>query len=216
MSLQTHDQVGNRATGDRLSASVSPGLLACGAALLLTSAGTPMLFMGEEWGATTPWQYFTDHTDPAIAAAVSEGRRNEFASHGWQKSDVPDPQAPETFERSKLDWSQPAQEPHAALLRWYTDLIALRREIPDLGDPRLDRLQVDHDADRQTVTVRRGDHRVLVNLSDETRDLLVAEPGSDYEPAVVAAWQPDETTLLGEVLSLPAESAAVVRVSPVG
>src|SRR4051812_9089028 len=104
-SLQTHDQVGNRATGERLSALVSPGLLACGAALLLTSPWTPMLFMGEEWGAGTPWQFFTDHTDPALAEAVRQGRRSEFGAHGWAASEVPDPEDPETFRRSKLDWS---------------------------------------------------------------------------------------------------------------
>ncbi len=93
-SLQTHDQVGNRATGDRLSASLDPGTLACGAALLLTAATTPMLFMGEEWGASTPWQYFTDHPDPALADAVRQGRRDEFAAHGWAREDVPDPQDP--------------------------------------------------------------------------------------------------------------------------
>ena len=93
VSLQTHDQVGNRAIGDRLSAELPPGRLACGAALLLTSAGTPMLFMGEEWGASTPWMYFTDHTDPAIADAVRQGRREEFGGHGWALDDVPDPQA---------------------------------------------------------------------------------------------------------------------------
>ena len=70
-----------------------------------------MLFMGEEWGASTPWQYFTDHTDPAIAEAVRQGRRREFAGHGWELADVPDPQAPETFERSRLDWDEPAASP---------------------------------------------------------------------------------------------------------
>jgi maltooligosyltrehalose trehalohydrolase len=102
-SLQTHDQVGNRATGDRLSATLPPGLLACGAAILLTSPWTPMLFMGEEWGAGTPWQYFTDHTDPALGEAVTRGRAAEFGAHGWKADDVPDPQAPETFQRSRLD-----------------------------------------------------------------------------------------------------------------
>ena len=103
VSLQTHDQVGNRATGDRLSADLSPGRLACGAALLLTGPGTPMLFMGEEWGASTPWQYFTDHTDPGIAEAVRRGRRDEFAAHGWDREQVPDPQADRTAERSRLN-----------------------------------------------------------------------------------------------------------------
>ena len=68
-----------------------------------------MLFMGEEWGASTPWQYFTDHTDPALGAAVQRGPRDEFAAHGWDRDDVPDPQADETFERSRLDWDEPAQ-----------------------------------------------------------------------------------------------------------
>ncbi|MEJ7707060.1 MAG: hypothetical protein WKF82_07115 [Nocardioidaceae bacterium] len=98
-SLQTHDQIGNRATGDRLSAHLPVGTLACGAALLLTSPCTPMLFMGEEWAASTPWQYFTDHTDMTIARAVRRGRRDEFASHGWSRWEVPDPQAEGTAER---------------------------------------------------------------------------------------------------------------------
>lgn len=209
VSLQTHDQVGNRATGDRLSADLSPGLLACGAALLLTSAGTPMLFMGEEWGATTPWQYFTDHTDPDIAAAVRRGRRDEFASHGWRRSDVPDPQAHETFHRSQLDWSERGRTPHAELLRWYATLITLRRERPDLGDPRLDRVVVEHDPVRRTVVVHRGEHLVAVNLDGSPRDLTI---GAGSPPELVAAWDPDATRLLGRVLTLPPESAAVVHV----
>src|SRR6478735_6457988 len=162
VSLQTHDQVGNRAQGDRLSADATPGLLAAGAALLLTSAGTPMLFMGEEWGASTPWQYFTDHTEPRIAAAVRQGRRDEFAGHGWSRSDVPDPQSTRTAARSRLDWEELRREPQGRLFWWYRDLIRLRRERGDLRDPRLDRVHVDHDPVRRTVLVRRGGHVVAV------------------------------------------------------
>jgi maltooligosyltrehalose trehalohydrolase len=123
---QTHDQIGNRARGDRLAASLRPELLAAGAALVLLAPFTPMLFMGEEWGATTPWMYFTDHQDPALAQAVREGRRREFAEHGWKPEQIPDPQAESTFAGSRLDWSQPQREPHAALLDWYRTLIRLR------------------------------------------------------------------------------------------
>ena len=102
---------------------------------MLTAPFTPMLFMGEEWGADTPWQFFTDHTDPFFAEAVSTGRRSEFAGHGWGFAEVPDPQDKETFLRSKLDWSQPGREPYRSLLDWYRALLALRRARPELTDP---------------------------------------------------------------------------------
>ena len=94
---QKHDQVGNRAQGERLSQLVSPGRLKIAAALVLTSPFVPMLFQGEEWGASTPFQYFTDHPEPDLAKAVREGRRQEFAAFGWKPEDIPDPQTPETF-----------------------------------------------------------------------------------------------------------------------
>ena len=94
--LQTHDQVGNRAVGDRIGHGISDGLARIGAALVFTSPFTPMLFMGEEWGASTPWQYFTSHEEPELADAVRQGRRREFAAHGWASEDVPDPQDPAT------------------------------------------------------------------------------------------------------------------------
>lgn len=166
-SLQTHDQVGNRATGDRLAATVDPGRLAAGAAVLLTAPWTPMLFMGEEWGAGTPWQYFTDHQDPDLAEAVRQGRRGEFAGHGWAAEDVPDPQDPATVTASTLDWSEPAREPHSRLLRWYRDLIAARRAHPDLASGDLTRVAADWDAARRRLVVERGDHVVLANLGDE-------------------------------------------------
>jgi maltooligosyltrehalose trehalohydrolase len=211
VSLQTHDQVGNRAVGDRLSAHLSPGLLAAGAALLLTGPCTPMLFMGEEWGASTPWLYFTDHTDSSIAEAVRRGRRDEFSSHGWNREDVPDPQSDRTAERSRLDWQEVLTEPHASLLRWYAALIRLRREIPDLGDPRLDRVHVEYDAAARTVVMHRGVHHVVVNLSDRPRDVEIScsEP---HPPAleVIVSWSPDALLVAARSLRLPSESAVVL------
>ena len=200
-SLQTHDQVGNRATGDRLSQLVGPDLLACGAALLLTAPWTPMLFMGEEWGAGTPWQFFTDHTDPAIAEGTRRGRRAEFGSHGWAEEDVPDPQDPVTMERSRLDWDEPVREPHARLLRWYRDLIALRRSVPALHDSDLTRTDVTWDPASRQLVSRRGDHRVLVNLGDEP---LVHEASS-----VALAW--DDLPVVAGAVTVPPRCAAVVR-----
>ena len=160
-SLQTHDQVGNRARGDRLSQLVSPGRLACGAALLLTGPWTPMLFMGEEWGASTPWQYFTDHTDPELASAVSAGRAAEFAEHGWGDG-VPDPQSPQTAADSTLRWAELDEPGHARLLDWYRTLIRLRLEVTDLGDPDLRTGRVSRDGD--VIRVERGGCEVVVNL----------------------------------------------------
>ncbi len=210
VSLQNHDQVGNRAQGDRLSAHLSPGRLACGAALLLTGAGTPMLFMGEEWGASTPWQYFTDHTEPQVADAVRRGRREEFAAHGWDRGRVPDPQSPGTVERSRLDWSERDRDPHHRLLEWYRALLRLRRVHHGLRDPRLDRLRVEHDAAAGVVVVHRGRHRVVANLGDEPQ---VAPLGAgSWE--VLLAWDPRRTVVEREQVRLPAESAAILTQRP--
>jgi maltooligosyltrehalose trehalohydrolase len=195
-SLQTHDQVGNRMTGERLSHLLSPGVLACGAALLLTSAYTPMLFMGEEWGASTPWQYFTDHTDPELARAVQEGRKNEFASHGWDRDDVPDPQAPETVE-------------HARLLGWYRSLIALRHLAPELHDGRLDAVEVQHDVESGVLVMTRGRYRTVVNLADVERSVPLGGGDAAAYP-VLLAWEPEGTTVRDGALTLPATSAAVL------
>ncbi len=214
VSLQNHDQVGNRALGDRLSAHLSPGRLACGAALLLTGPCTPMLFMGEEWAASTPWQYFTDHTDRRLAEAVRKGRRDEFSSHGWDRDEVPDPQSDRTAEQSRLDWDEMDAEPHAALLRWYTDLIRLRREVPDLADPRLDRVRVEQDGTARTVVVHRGEHLVVVNLSDQPRDVEITSSEA-VQPLleVVLAWAP-EVVVEPSLVRMPPESVAVLGPVP--
>jgi maltooligosyltrehalose trehalohydrolase len=201
--LQNHDQIGNRATGDRLSATLSPGLLKVGATLLLTTAFTPMLFMGEEWAASTPWQFFTSHPEPELAAAVQAGRRSEFASHGWAETDVPDPQDPATFARSKLDWSELGQPGHAEILDLYRRLIALRREYPDLTDPRLDKIEVQHGD--QYVVMRRGRCVVAVNLAGDPQNVhLPAVPSK-----VLLATEPG-VVLQRDRVELPAESAVVV------
>ncbi|WP_418959704.1 malto-oligosyltrehalose trehalohydrolase [Streptomyces tritici] len=202
---QTHDQVGNRALGDRLSATLSPGLLACAATLVLTGPSVPMLFMGEEWGARTPWQYFTDHTDPALAEAVRQGRRREFAAHGWAEEDVPDPQDPATRDRSVLDRSERDREPHARLLAWYRELIALRRSHPDLTDPDLAAVRAAFDEQARWLAFRRGDLRIVVNLADRPADVPL---GGRHR--VLAAWEPVEPPGPDGLLRLPAESCVVL------
>ncbi|MFM9608860.1 malto-oligosyltrehalose trehalohydrolase [Streptomyces niveiscabiei] len=204
---QTHDQIGNRAQGDRLSASLSPGLLACAAALTLTGPFTPMLFMGEEWAASTPWQFFTDHTDPDLAEAVRRGRRREFAAHGWAEEDVPDPQSPATRDRSCLDWAEAEREPHARVLAWYRALIALRHAHPDLTDPDLADLRVAYDEGARWLAFRRGDLRVAVNLSATPADV----PLGPRPARVLAAWQPVEPPGADGVLRMPGEACAVLE-----
>jgi malto-oligosyltrehalose trehalohydrolase len=205
--LQNHDQIGNRATGDRIAASLDPDLVKAGAGLVLTAPYTPMLFMGEEWGADTPWQYFTDHVDPWLADTVARGRREEFARHGWAASDVPDPQDPATFARSKLDWAQPCEKPHAAILGWYRELIALRRARPELTDPRLDRVRADYDDQDRWIVVHRGRLRIAANLSQSPQRLPLGARGT----GVLAASSP-AVVLDGDTAALPPATFAVIEV----
>ncbi|WP_406343402.1 malto-oligosyltrehalose trehalohydrolase [Streptomyces sp. NBC_01578] len=208
---QTHDQIGNRALGDRLSATLSPGLLACAAALVLTGPFTPMLFMGEEWGARTPWQFFTDHTDPALAEAVRNGRRREFAAHGWAADDIPDPQDPATRNRSCLDWTEPEREPHARLHAWYRELIALRRTMPDLSDPDLAAVKTAHDEQGRWLAYRRGDLRIAVNLDEKPATIpLGGGRNRTGMGRVLAAWEPVAAPDADGLLHLPPESSVVL------
>jgi maltooligosyltrehalose trehalohydrolase len=201
--LQNHDQIGNRAIGDRLSATLSPGLLKVGATLLLTSPFTPMLFMGEEWAASSPWQFFTSHPEPELAAAVQTGRRREFAAHGWASADVPDPQDPATFERSKLDWDELGKPGHAEILDLYRKLIALRRSRSDLSDPWLDKVEVWHGD--QYVVMRRGQCAVAANLAAVPQTVsLRAVPSK-----VLLATEPG-VVLQRDRVDLPPETAVVV------
>jgi maltooligosyltrehalose trehalohydrolase len=205
--LQNHDQVGNRATGDRISATLSPGLLACGAALVLCSPYTPMIFMGEEWGAATPFQFFSFMPDPQMREAVRRGRYAEFAEHGWDETDVPDPNDEQTFQRSKLDWSEPQAQPHAGVLHIYRELIALRRRCPELSDPRLDALTIDVDEQARTLVLHRGALRVVVNLNAQPAVVTV-----DRAPTQVLLASGHATTAQHTV-ALDGEAFAVVAVA---
>jgi len=205
--LQDHDQIGNRAAGDRISATLTPGLLKAAAGLVLTAPFTPMLFMGEEWGATTPWQYFTDHSDPRLGQAVADGRRAEFARHGWAAAEVPDPQDEATYLRSKLDWSQLNAEPHRDLLNWYRELIKLRRQWPELTDPRLDRVDASCDEVARWLMISRGRLRVLANLGPAAVRLPLGTGGGHLLAASTADLVVD-----GDAALLPPSSFAVVRI----
>ena len=144
--LQNHDQIGNRALGDRLTDVIDLATFRAASALLLCAPQTPLLFMGQEWAARTPFRYFTDH-EPELGPAVTEGRRREFrrfcAFNAPEARDrIPDPQALATFLASRLDWEERDRAPHAGIWRLYQMLLGLRRDEPALRDPRRDRFDV--------------------------------------------------------------------------
>jgi maltooligosyltrehalose trehalohydrolase len=201
---QDHDQIGNRAAGDRLSQSLDDGGLAIAAVLTVLTPFTPMLFMGEEWAASTPWQFFTSHPEPELGRATAEGRIAEFEAMGWDESVVPDPQDPETFLRSKLDWSERDTGRHGRLLALYRALIALRSSLPALTDPSFAAVAATADDDERWFRLRRGDIEILVNFSEETRTLDVGD-----SPEVLVSTDA-ATALIGEAIALPPRSAVVI------
>jgi len=200
--LQNHDQIGNRATGDRLTANLPPARMLCGAAIMLCSPYTPMLFMGEEWAASSPWQFFSSFPDPELAEAVRKGRFAEFAEHGWGDVEVPDPNDPATQARSRLPWAELADPAHRAVYDTYRALIAARRAHPELTDPRLDRFTVDTHAG--ALVLHRGGLRVAVNLGAD--EVTLALPVREVLLAAGPATAADDT------LTLSPDSFAIVRV----
>lgn len=170
---QTHDQVGNRARGDRLAHLVDiTGARLAAVATLAAVPAVPLLFMGEEFAASSPFQYFTSHADPELGRAVAEGRRREYAEFAWQ-GEVPDPQDTRTFERSRLDHAERSRAPHAGVFRLYRDLLSLRRPHPDLGARGKDRCRAESRGD--AVWIYRGE-RTLVVLNVGARDAVTVEP----------------------------------------
>jgi len=213
-----HDQIGNRADGTRLRSRVTAAQLELAAVLTLLCPGTPMIFMGEEWGASTPFIFFTSHPEPELAEKTRTGRLEEFAKMDWDSSTAPDPQAIQTFTSSKLNWDESSAGEYAHLLQLYRDLIGLRRTWPDLTDPRFDWTNADFAEGQPWFAVTRGDISIVVNFGSEpacatvpdvVEVLLSSElhsPGDGTRTSESSA--PDQVTLGGH-------GWAVLRLAPV-
>ena len=204
--LQNHDQLGNRARGDRSSHLMNQGRLKIGAALVLTSPFVPMLFQGEEWAATSPFQFFTDFEDPQLAQAVRDGRRKEFAAFGWKPEDVPDPQGPATFENSKLKWDEPGRLPHKEMLDWHKKLIELRRRETSLTDGRLENVAVEFDEQARWLTVERGSITVACNLAERRQVVPVAS----HRPRSLRLASETDIEIRADGVELPPDAVVIL------
>jgi maltooligosyltrehalose trehalohydrolase len=204
--LQNHDQIGNRAIGDRSSRLMSRGRLKIGAALVLTSPFVPMLFQGEEWGARTPFCFFTDHQEPEFASAVREGRCREFAAFGWKPEDTADPQARETFVKSKLNWTELTRLPHRELLKWHQQLIQLRRTEPSLTDGDMQSVQTRFSEKERWLVVQRGAICVACNLSGRAQSILL---GLGNRRVLLASQS--GIKISGDKIKLPPDTVAILK-----
>lgn len=203
---QNHDQVGNRAKGERLVHLTDIARAKIAAAVTLLSPFVPMLFQGEEWAASTPFLYFTNHPDEELGRLVSEGRKREFAAFGWKPEEIPDPQEEKTFLRSKLKWSEVTETPHAEMLQWYKNLIALRRSRPELTDGAVDQVEIDFDEDERWMTIQRGATVLIFTLDPEGYSIGVAKNAS-----LLLASEPG-IQLRDQLLRIPSVGAAVLTI----
>ncbi len=179
--IQNHDQIGNRAVGDRIEHIVGLPLAKVAAGLVLTSPFVPMLFQGEEYAASTPFQYFAHHEDPQMAKAVSEGRKRDFAAFGWKSDEIPDPESPETFQRSKLNWSEVHEGYHGEMLDWTKKLIQLRRNSPSLNDGDTGHMRVRFDEQKRWLSMQRNEVLVVANLGNEP---AILESPENFRPVL--------------------------------
>ncbi len=216
---QNHDQVGNRARGDRVTESLDDDQLCAAALMTLCSPFTPMLFQGEEWGASTPFAFFTSHPEEDLGRAVTEGRRREFERMAWGDAEVPDPQARSTYDASRLDWSEVDSPRGATVLGFYRDLASLRRSLPALTDPDLRRVSVEHSGTERWLVLRRGSGPgsavVAVNFSDSPVVVDLSGDGMAYavrlaSPAGAALDPATETAAEGTRLALPPHAGALL------
>ena len=215
--IQNHDQIGNRAMGDRLHHEIDPATYRAASALLLLLPQTPLLFMGQEWAASTPFRYFTDH-NAELGALVTEGRRREFASFAaFSQLEIPDPQALETFLASRLDWGELTAEPHASVLRLYQSLLKLRRTAAalrgNMSSPELALEALDEDTlllrDPLPAVIRlRGAGEVGLPFS--TREPVWNSEDAEYAPDS----QPIRTEMNGRRLTFARPGAIVFQRAP--
>jgi maltooligosyltrehalose trehalohydrolase len=224
---QNHDQVGNRATGDRLTSQLTLEQLKLAAATIVLSPFVPLLFMGEEYGELTPFQYFTGHTDPGLIEGVRRGRAEEFKAFTWS-GDVPDPQDDATFERSKLQLGRQTSDDATSLEAFYKRLIELRRTIPALKHPAFERQEVELAGDDEVLMLRRwneGDTALIIlNFSDrqqiirlvgqdETWSTLLSSNGSAWSEAA-AEDRRSGHVVSGQSLSIGPFATLLLRMEP--
>jgi len=202
--IQNHDQVGNRAAGERLEHLVGMDASKVALGLTLMAPFVPMLWMGEEFAASNPFLYFADHEEEEMRRLVSEGRKKDFAAFGWKEDEIPDPEDPKTFEDSKLNWSEVHQGKHEEMLKWTRDLIQLRRCTLDLNDGDFGHLKVTCSEDGKGLTMQRGSVRVLMYIGDRTMTC----PVSEGEILRLASRR--ELKLEGNQLTLPKMTLAIL------
>ena len=202
---QDHDQVGNRAKGERLSHLVSAGRARIAAALVLTAPFVPLLFQGEEWAASSPFQYFTDHENAELGRLVSEGRKREFATFGWNPDEIPEPQDERTFLRSKLKWEEQSASTHVEMLAWYKQLIHLRKTHPQLASGSLEDTRVEYSEDYRWIVLHRSTIQVVANLGSS---VLEREMHGDAQLLLAS----DASVELEQgTLKLPPDSLAILK-----
>jgi maltooligosyltrehalose trehalohydrolase len=204
--IQNHDQLGNRAKGDRLCHLVNPDRTKIAAALVLLSPFVPMLFQGEEWGARSPFQYFVDFgIEPELATAVTQGRQKEFASFGWKPEDIPNPNDPASFQRSKLDWQELHHPQHQEMLRWHRQLIQLRRCVSAFTTGRLDYIVTACSEEDQWLRIERGPVTIVCNFATRAQAVPLRP---DRACHLLLASKPVE--IAGQTALLPPETVAIL------
>jgi maltooligosyltrehalose trehalohydrolase len=204
--IQDHDQVGNRAFGERIHQLAGMAAARVAAALVITGPSVPLIFQGEEFAASTPFLFFTDHEDEELRRAVFEGRKKEFREFAAHDN-IPDPGDPQTFEKSKINWNEldnPRSE-QAAMLNWYKSLLQLRRERSSLREGDLRKTHVTFDEKERWLSMQRGELQVVCNLSDGQR-MVVVHPSSWIELS-----SEFNVTLVGDQLTLPPMSVAILE-----
>jgi maltooligosyltrehalose trehalohydrolase len=203
--IQNHDQIGNRAKGERLEHLVGMDATKVALGLTLTAPFVPMLFMGEEFASSSPFLYFACPDDEQMIKNISEGRKKEFAAFGFEKEEIPDPADLKTFQDSKLRWDEVHEGKHGEMLEWTQKLIALRRTTNDLNDGDIHHMQVHYDAEQRWLTMQRGAIRTLLNFGGEQVQLQLKEGEA------LLLRSKDEVAIVGRSVALPAMSLAVVR-----
>lgn len=211
--IQNHDQIGNRALGDRLDRSMDWAVYRAATALLLLLPQTPLLFMGQEWAASTPFLYFTDHHDE-LGRAVTEGRRKEFAGFAaFSHAEIPDPQSSDTFRASKLQWEERTKGPHSYMLNLYKSLVALRKTIPDRGlcSPELCVEALDED----TLLLQRAGVSVVIRLCNRgNTEVRFGEPiWNSEDPQFAPDSQPIQVDRAKSLVTFSRPGAIVFRTS---